>query len=686
MNLEEIEFSKNQIAILNKRGIQSVEDMLHKAPLKYYDFTQIQPLTVDNSYLMDLVQEKIPVSIVGHVYSVKRDYDKNRKGSKTIITIKMQDDFTNTLLHVTFMGAWERWSEFQSYINSRIIVGGILDYNDSYHSFSMLNPVIFTDKIEQNMKIHTVYSSIKGIDPKCYSDKIQQALNLKGSLDFIPGEVLAKYKLPSFKSAAIMLHNPKTMNEITLAKKRFVFDDLVYFSCKLEEQEKNLLRESRFILKKRTLMDQFITSRPFSLTKDQNAAINAFYKKAVSGRSIKALVQGDVGCGKTIVAFALMILCAENGYQAVLMAPTLILARQHYEEFEKISKELGYRTAFLGSNVKQSERKKIIAEINAGKYDFIIGTNSVVGTSIDYPRLGLMITDEEHKFGVVQREALVNKQKDGCHNIIMSATPIPRTLASTLYGEAVEVYSIKTMPAGREPIQTAICKNNKTIFAFMEKEILKGRQCYVVCPVITQSNEKGSMTGTTSIKECEPIYREYFEKRGIQVGVVTGKTPKAEMVDTIDKFMQGTIQILMATQVIEVGTNNPNASCIVITGAERFGLAAMHQLRGRVGRGHYKSYCILQKSPSASETSGLNLQILCEETDGLKIATEDLKNRGAGSLIGTRQAGNDKYINLMLQYPNMYKVIRELSKKLCKDSTGKEIIKMYEDLYLAEED
>lgn len=686
MLLSDIGYFPNQIDILNKRGIQSVEDMLHKNPLKYFDFSEVQALDVTNSTLMEYIREKKPVAIIGHVYSVERDYDKNRKGPKILVKVKMQDDFTNVSLHVNFMGAYGRWSELKSYTNRKVIAGGILEYNYTYKSFSMLNPVIFTNKIEENAKIHTVYSAIKGIDPKDYADKVQKALEMKGSLDFIPAEVLGKYKLPSFKDAARMLHNPESMDDITIAKKRFVFDDLVYFTCKLEEQEKGQNTESKYVLKNRTVMDKFIATRPFELTADQLDAINQFYANSSSGKTTKALVQGDVGCGKTMIAFSLMLLCAENGYQSVLMAPTLVLARQHYEEFEKIAEEFGYKTAFLGSNVKQSARKKLIEGINAGEYDFIIGTNSVVSRSIEYPRLGLMITDEEHKFGVVQREALVSKQKDGCHSIIMSATPIPRTLANTLYGESVEVYSIKTMPAGREPIQTAVCKSNKTIFEFMEKEIIKGRQCYVVCPVIEKAEENSSMNGVASIKEYESVYRSYFEPKGIHMGVLTGKTSKAQLAETIDQFMQGNIQILMATQLIEVGINNPNASCIVITGAERFGLATMHQLRGRVGRGHYKSYCILQKSPSASEESGANLKILCEETDGLKIATEDLKNRGAGSLIGTRQTGNDKYISLMLQYPNMYKVIRALAKDLCKDSTGKEIIKMYEDLYLAEEE
>ena len=673
MKLEELKIPAKKISILEKNGITSVESLLYKEPRKYYYFQKTYPLVLTDE-LKKLIEEKTPIAILGKCESVCNEY----KNGKSLIKIKVTEKETSKNLYVNIIGQFQMFNYYLSLEGFDVIVGGKLGYSPEYRSFSMLNPIIFSGNIKKYNRIIPVYSKYKGISEEYYCELIQKALNEVGELDYVPHSLLKKCKLKSFKEAAKGFYQPSSYEEIRSSKHRKVFDDMLYFTCKLEEQSKINNESTQFVIKKHDITDQVIQELPFILTNGQKTAIYSMINRAMEGKRISSLVQGDVGSGKTIVAFCMMIAITENGFQSVLMAPTTVLAKQHYNELKEKMDKYGFHTVFLSNELKASEKKKVLAEIKSGKANFIVGTHSCVSKSVEYYNLGIAITDEEHKFGVLQRESLLEKAKEGVHNIIMSGTPIPRTLANTLYGNETEVYSME-LPANRKPIQTAVCIKNQTVFDWLVKEINKGRQAYVVCPLIDKADEDSKMKGIASIEETYTIYKNYMSKHNIEVAVVTGKTPKQEQTQIIQDFKDNKIQILMATTVIEVGINNPNATVIVITGAERFGLATLHQLRGRVGRGEHKSYCILQKSPESN--GGSNLEILCKQTDGLEIAKEDLKNRGTGNILGKEQSGKNKYIELLLEYPRMYEKVREIAHKLCQNHTGKDIIQIYENYY-----
>lgn len=673
MRLEELNVPKNKIEILRKKGISTVESLLYSEPKKYLYFNEIYSLELTPK-LREKIDNRIPVAIVGTCERVENVF----KNNKSLIKIRIKEKQTEKTLFINIIGEYKKLNYYRAFIELEVIVGGCLQYSPEYHSFSMLNPVLFSGNIAKNNRIIPVYRKYAGISEDYYRELIIKAIQTKGDLDYIPQWVIQKYGLLPYKNAVLSLHQPTCEEDITNARKRIVFDDLLYFASNLEEVSKNTRKESPYEIKKTVYLEDMIKSLPFQLTNGQRNAITDMVNKAKNGEKISALVQGDVGSGKTIVALSLMLALAENGYQAVLMAPTAVLARQHYLELREKTEKYGFKSVLLTNELKPSEKKKVLAQIKEGECQFIVGTHSCISASVEYKNLAITITDEEHKFGVLQRQALIEKSGQGVHSVIMSGTPIPRTLANTLYGNSTEVYSME-LPGNRKPIQTAICSSDNTIFNFLLKEIGKGRQCYVVCPLIDKADEESKMSGVSSIEETAIKYKNFFECRGIKVAVVTGKTTKEEQANILEAFKKNETHILMATTVIEVGVNVPNATVMVITGAERFGLATLHQLRGRVGRGEYQSYCILQRTPEAKESA--NLEILCKETDGLEIAKADLKHRGSGNIIGNEQSGNNKYIDLMLTYPKMFEVIKKIARELCKNNTGKDIIEIYEQYY-----
>ena len=437
-----------------------------------------------------------------------------------------------------------------------------------------------------------------------------------------------------------------------------------------------------------------VKSLPYKLTKGQADVCNLFSTKMKEGRRINALVQGDVGTGKTMVAFIAMFMMADNGYQSVLMAPTFVLATQHYKQLSDLASEYGYKVAFLGGKQKASEKKKILAGIASGEYTFIVGTHGVFSESVDYHDLALVVTDEEHRFGVLQRDEVAKKADRGVHTITMSATPIPRTVASVLYGDTLEICTIKDKPAGRKEIKTQVYNNQDGICKFMEMQIKEGRQAYVICPLIEKAEKGSKMEKIDSVEEVCKTYSEYFkdtlvEKSGemvpVKASVLTGSTPVDEANEIMQKFQDGDIDILVATTVVEVGVNVPNASLIVVHNAERFGMAALHQLRGRVGRGSYQSYCILKSScidPASDDKDAKErLETLAKTDDGYEVALADLRNRGTGDLVGTEQSGNNQFIDLILKNRVLYEKIRKDAGVLCDNGTEDEYIKLFKDQY-----
>ena len=401
-------------------------------------------------------------------------------------------------------------------------------------------------------------------------------------------------------------------------------------------------------------------SLPFSLTQDQEKAVTEMLSYAEAGRRINALVQGDVGCGKTIICTLMAAAFADSGYQSVIMAPTQVLARQHYDSISSMLAPFGIKTAFLDSSLKKRDRDAVLREIANGSAQIIIGTHSCVGKDLVYKDLALAVVDEEHRFGVKQRTAIVEKAAKGVHSITMSATPIPRSLAQVIYGDNIQLHTVRSMPNGRKAVKTRVFRNQTGNMKFVLKEVQAGHQAYVVCPMI-ENNEK--VPGVKSVDQITKEYREFLEPQGVRIGSLTGKTSKEETSEIINSFKDGKIDVLIATTVIEVGVNVPNATVMIITNAERFGLSSLHQLRGRVGRGDLQSYCVLQ-SDDESPKGLARLQVLCDTTDGFQIAEADLAQRGAGDLLGTQQSGENKYVALMIANPDRYQYAIQVAKEL----------------------
>lgn len=453
------------------------------------------------------------------------------------------------------------------------------------------------------------------------------------------------------------------MTQIEKAHDRLLLDDMVYFAMSNEYAARSSSIGSTFNIKTLGTIKEITENLPYQLTKDQKDTVNSMIQKVREGKRLNALVQGDVGCGKTIVAILMMAALAENGYQAVLMAPTQVLAKQHYADLCAILEPVGFHIAYLGSNMKVKEKKAVLASIASGEANIIVGTHSVIGKSVEYKNLGITVTDEEHKFGVAQRAALVEKAAAGVHSITMSATPIPRTLAQVIYGSAIDLYTIQTMPAGRKPVVTGIATDEERIMRFVLSQKRKGHQCYVVSPMIDSSED---MAGVLSVEEVSREYEKWLKPYGVRIATLTGRDSKETTEETIQKFKDGAIDVLIATTVIEVGVNVPNATAMIITNAERFGLSSLHQLRGRVGRSSLQSYCVLQ-SNDQSEKAMQRLGAMVRTTNGFEIAEEDLKIRGAGDFLGTRQSGENKYMALMLAYPDKYKYALTLAKRILDD-------------------
>ena len=438
-----------------------------------------------------------------------------------------------------------------------------------------------------------------------------------------------------------------------MADKRLLIDDLFYFAACNEYNDRQ--NRSDYKLPKMTkeeLCIDLLSNFEYSLTKDQNMVFEHIKIQMQDGKRVKALIQGDVGCGKTIVALLAMSLVVSNNFQAAIMAPTKILAEQHYNELCKLLPDYADKILLAaGKTITKKDKDKI----SKGVYQFLIGTQSLLSDSIEFNNLGLIVIDEEHKFGVLQREKLANKSKN-VHCITMSATPIPRTLAAALYGSSTDIYSIKSMPAGRKPVYTVYDNGDNTAM-YISAALQRNEQVYIVCPAIETEEDK--MPGVLTVKEAELKYKKLFPQT--QIATLNGKMSASETEEIIAKFKNNEIKILISTTVIEVGVNVPNATLIIIHNAERFGLAGMHQLRGRVGRGDKQSCCLL-----VADEINPRIEALCKTTDGFEIAETDLALRKSGSIFGVEQSGFNVLTEEILNNNELYLQMREEAIK-CSD-------------------
>ena len=646
--------------ILKKRKMETVEDVCQLFPSKYYDFSFINPLNTsrfDKNY-----------AFVCKLVS----YELKKQSSIYIVRCTLHDIYTQNELCVSWFGTTEMYNVLKKdyHPGDTCFIGGKLKASNKKNLFFMSNPIIFKKYDgESDCHIYTAYEKIRGISESNFERIINECLEHATIPDKVPRELLHKYNLMSKDEAIREMHKPSSVEGVKKAKYRLNIDDLLYFALQLEEKNRNLPAGSAYGIHSLAITTKIIENLPFQLTKDQKSAYEELVNRIRSGKRLNALIQGDVGCGKTILAFLLMFVMADNGFQSVLLAPTQVLASQHYNELKEMAAPYDIDVVYIANGLKKKEREAILKSIEDGSALMIVGTHSVLSKEVKFHDLGLSITDEEHRFGVLQREEITTKAKAGMHTVTMSATPIPRSLSDVLLS-TTEVFNIQSMPNGRKPIQTAICASQNTIFQFIKKEIEKGHQAYVVCPLI--EDKQGVMEGILSVEQTYTEYANIFGKNA--VAVLNGKMKEDETEKVIQSFKNGEIKILVSTTVVEVGVNVPNATVIVINNAERFGLASLHQLRGRVGRGNSLGYCIL----NSVHKNNKRLLALCKYKNGFQIAEADYALRGCGNILGTEQSGSNYYVELSMRYPDLFSELQKYAKKYMDTGEAEMIVKTYQ--------
>lgn len=638
---------------LSKKGIVNEYQIHRWYPLRYIDNTKITGIHKELS-------GKHAV-ILASILSYEKKPMKNQKRDYLKVTLQEKD--TGIEFSLMFFQAIALYQMLSSsWIDKTILVAGTLQYHPVF-GYSIINPDTYTDKIAENMVVIPVFSKIKGISDDMIKKMLADSLN-DDEIETVPSSMLNDFHLLSSNEAVKNVLFPLSMDDVQPAKKRLLFDDLFYFASNIELRRRDDDVSCPKITK-HSLTDRIIKSLPYSLTEGQRNTYEEIYKEFGKGHVFRALVQGDVGCGKTIVAFLIMLLAAENGHQAVMMAPTKILASQHFSKFYDLIKGTGISCVLADS---ETLNKDLINKINDGTAKVVIGTSSLLSDKISFQDPAILVVDEEHKFGVAQRSLLVEKEKTIC-SVSMSATPIPRTLASAVFGEKTLVYSIKDHPDGKKPIKTAWDdgrKINKIVHAILNK----GQQVYVVCPSIDSDDENNEILST---KKALIKYREMCP--GKRVEELNGEMSPSDTDKVLSDFRNGAIDILVSTTVVEVGVDVPNANLIIIENAERFGLAGIHQLRGRVGRGKEQGYCILVSKQDPIDNK--RLLLLLNTNDGFKIAEQDMMClRKTGDIFGDEQSGYNKYVSEVIMYQDYYKKILDAAAQLPSDVLKRHIKKV----------
>lgn len=482
-------------------------------------------------------------------------------------------------------------------------------------------------------KIFPIYSLCAGLSLKIVTDAVRAAQDLALQLlpEILPEHLRQEHNLCSVWYAVQNIHFPKDMAALELARRRLVFEELFLFQTALFSLREDRTLEKAVSLKNSGFTKQLVSTLPYPLTAAQNRVVGEICSDLERAVPMSRLVQGDVGCGKTLVAAIAMFVCAKNGYSAAMMAPTEILASQHYESLSALFAPFGLETRLITGSMTAKQRRTVTEEIENGRVKIIVGTHALISEQTNLGNLALIITDEQHRFGVSQRKQLENKGRHP-HVLIMTATPIPRTLALMMYGD-LDISIIDELPPGRKKVDTFVVGEHmrRRVYAFLKKETDAGRQAYIVCPAVEPSEISGMKDVLTYSSELKQLF-------GSRVSYIHGKMKPGEKDEIMTRFKNGDIKILVATSVIEVGVNVPNASVMVIENAARFGLSQLHQLRGRVGRGSDKAYCILFPGENIP-TDTPRMKIMKQSADGFQIAEQDLKLRGPGEFFGARQHG-----------------------------------------------
>lgn len=499
-------------------------------------------------------------------------------------------------------------------------------------------PVIYDREAYEQMRaqLQPVYGLTKGLTNTLFRKSIRQVLAAYSCEEYIPRELLDEYRLVSHEKALRYIHFPQNTDELQEGRRRLVFEELFLFLLMLRRMKDVKEEDSTYPMLETAVTHRFMEMLPFPLTNAQKRVYQEVIQDLTGGKCMNRLIQGDVGSGKTILAFLALLTCVDNGYQGALMAPTELLATQHFEQLCEWTKVYGlpFKPLLLTGSVGAAAKKEAYRRIEDGEVNVIIGTHALIQDKVRFNRLALVITDEQHRFGVRQRETFSLKGGKP-HVLVMSATPIPRTLAIILYGD-LHVSLVDELPAQRLPIKNCVVGTSyrPKAYEFMQKEISKGRQVYVICPMVEDNEAVGSVENVT---DYTAKLRSTFPKK-LRIEMLHGKMKPQQKQTIMEQFAAGNIDILVSTTVIEVGINVPNATVMMIENAERFGLAQLHQLRGRIGRGSEQSYCIFMDHSEEAKKSG-RLKIINESNDGFYIAEQDLKLRGPGDLFGIRQSG-----------------------------------------------
>ena len=614
-------------------GVKTFQDLIYLFPRRYIDRTQFYSIG-------SLLQNSSEIQVIGQITGFREISQK--RGKRLVASFQ---DSTGQIELVWFRG--HKWIRENLKIRTTYVVFGKVNlFNGSYN---MPHPEIeLKSEFDKGLRtnIQPIYPSTeiltnRGISNKVICKLIEQIIIQidGGFLESLSNEILNKYKLISKNDALLNIHFPKDQILLQQAEFRLKFEEL--FFIQLQLIQKNLLNKSKikgFNFKEvgYNFNNFYKNHLPFNLTNSQKRVIKEIRSDMGSNAQMNRLLQGDVGSGKTIVAFMAMLIAIDNEFQSVIIAPTEILAMQHYNGFKSLCDKIDIKISLLTGSTKISARRIIHENLENGSLNILIGTHAVLEDKVKFNNLGLAVIDEQHRFGVAQRSKLWYKNVSPPHILVMTATPIPRTLAMSVYGD-LDISLIDELPPGRKTIKTLhkFDNNRLKVISFMRSEIAKGRQVYIVYPLIKESQKldfKDLMDGYESISRDFPV-PEY------QISIVHGKMKASDKEYEMQRFVKGQTQIMVATTVIEVGVNVPNASVMIIESAERFGLSQLHQLRGRVGRGSEQSFCILMTSNKLGSDSKTRMETMVKSSDGFEIAEVDLKLRGPGDIMGTQQSG-----------------------------------------------
>ena len=612
----------SRVKLLNILGIYTIEDLISYYPRTYEDRTKITKIAE--------LQDGQSAMIEGVTTSGASTARLRR--NMTITKVIVEDDTGRALI------SWFN----QDYVKTRIHAkekyrffgrvskkSGITEFN---------SPVFDAENEQKNTgKIVPVYPTTKGLNQTSIRQAIKNALALVNEKleESLPEYIVKQYNLMSLEDATNQIHFPSNMEKFTLARKRLAFEELLTFQLallSLKTQYDNEIRGIKY--DENVKMSDVINTLPFRLTKAQLRVLEEIDRDMESEKPMNRLLQGDVGSGKTIVAMISAYKAVKSGYQVAVMAPTTILATQHLENFNKILSSFGIKSELLISSLTKKQKQIVLDKLKSGEIDIIIGTHALLQENVEFKKLGLVVTDEQHRFGVKQRSIIAGKGNNP-DVLVMTATPIPRTLAIVVYGD-LDISVIDELPPNRKKIDTLAVRENMTgrIVEFIKKNVDEGRQAYIVCPFVEDNED---MENVKSIEKLAKTYKDDIFK-DYKVEILHGKMKPKEKDQVMQDFKDNKISILISTTVIEVGVDVPNANIMVIENAERFGLAQLHQLRGRVGRGEYKSYCILKYNGN-SDLIRQRMETMTATDDGFKIAEKDLELRGSGEFFGTKQHG-----------------------------------------------